>query len=159
MGWQIEGVAIATVIGEVLAFGVGAIVCWKLLNNSVRPSRQHILNRPAWKRLINLNLDIMVRSFALLFVFAIFASQGAAYGEVTLAANAVLMHFFFVAGYFLDGLATAAEQIIGRAVGANYRAGFWRVYRSNVVAGHDIHDAGIPGGVFDCMATVEHVPW
>ena len=124
--WQIEGVAIATVIGEVLAFLVGCVVCWRLLDHSVRPSRQRIMDRIAWKRLLNLNTDIMIRSFALLFAFAYFTAQGAAFGEITLAANAILMHFFFIAGYFLDGLATAAEQIVGRAVGANYRQGFWK---------------------------------
>jgi len=127
--WQIEGVAIATVIGEVIAFMVGLIVCWKLLDHSVRPSKQRILERSAWKRLVNLNADIMVRSFALLFAFAYFTAQGAGFSEVTLAANAILMHFFLIAGYFLDGLATAAEQICGRAVGANYREGFWRGVR------------------------------
>jgi len=128
-GWQIEGVAIATVIGEVLAFAVGCLVCWKLLDHSIRPSKQRVMDWTAWKRLINLNFDIMLRSFALLFAFAYFTAQAAKFGEVTLAANAILMHFFLIAGYLLDGLATAAEQIIGRAVGANYRPAFWRGFK------------------------------
>jgi MATE family multidrug resistance protein len=40
---------------------------------------------------------------------------GTSFGETTLAANAILMNFFMVAGYYLDGFATAAEQISGRA--------------------------------------------
>ncbi len=39
---------------------------------------------------------------------------------MTLAANAVLLNFFLVAGFFLDGMAAAAEQIIGRSIGARY---------------------------------------
>ena len=127
--WGIQGVAVATIVGEVLAFVVGIVLCWRLLDHAVRPSRTRMFEPTAWKRLVNLNLDIMIRSFALLFAFAWFTAQGAAYGEVTLAANAVLMHFFFIAGYFLDGLATAAEQIIGRSVGANYRPAFWKGFR------------------------------
>lgn len=126
LGWEITGVAIATIIGEVLAFCVGIAICWRLLDHSVRPSKKRILEKTAWVRLVNLNADIMVRSFALLFAFAYFTSQSATFGEVTLAANAILMHFFFIAGYFLDGLATAAEQIIGKAIGANYKPAFWR---------------------------------
>lgn len=122
--WQIEGVAIATVIGEVIAFIVGLFVCWRLIDRSTSPSRTRIMQPDAWKRLINLNADIMLRSFILLFAFAYFTRQGAAFGDVTLAANAVLMHLFFIGAYFLDGLATAAEQICGRAVGAKYRQGF-----------------------------------
>ena len=40
-----------------------------------------------------------------------------------LAANAVLMHFLAIAAYFLDGLAFAAEALVGKAVGAADRAG------------------------------------
>ena len=60
----------------------------------------------------------MIRSFALLAAFALFTRQGAQFGTLTLAANAVLMNFFLVGGYFLDGFATAAEQLAGRAIGA-----------------------------------------
>lgn len=127
--WGIEGVAIATIIGEVLAFVVGALMCWRMLDPSIRPSRQRIMEKAAWSRLVNLNADIMVRSFALLFAFAFFTAQGARFGETTLAANAILMHFFLISGYFLDGLATAAEQIVGRSIGARYRYGFWRGFK------------------------------
>jgi len=126
LDWGIEGVAIATIIGEVLAFLVGGLICWSMLDHSIRPSFARIMEKAAWVRLVNLNADIMVRSFALLFAFAYFTSQGTGFGDTTLAANAILMHFFLVAGYFLDGLATAAEQIVGRSIGAKYRAGFWR---------------------------------
>ena len=36
------------------------------------------------------------------------------------------MHFFLLAGFLLDGLATAAEQIVGRSIGAKYPNGFVR---------------------------------
>ena len=45
---------------------------------------------------------------------------------VTLAANAVLMNFLMLSSFYLDGLANAAEQITGRAVGARYRPAFDR---------------------------------
>ncbi len=127
--WGIEGVAIATIIGEVLAFIIGIYICWRMLDHSIRPSRTRILNKAAWSRLVNLNADIMLRSFILLFAFAYFTAQGASFGDLTLAANAILMHFFLISGYFLDGLATAAEQIVGRSIGAKYRYGFWRGFK------------------------------
>ena len=127
--WGIEGVAIATIIGEVLAFLVGVFVCWRMLDHSIRPSRSRIMDKTSWSRLVNLNADIMLRSFTLLFAFAYFTAQGAGFGDLTLAANAILMHFFLISGYFLDGLATAAEQIIGRSIGAKYKQGFWRGFK------------------------------
>jgi len=129
MGYGLEGVAAATVVGETVALLIGGLICWRLLDASVRPSRQRVFERAALWRFANLNADIMVRSFVLLFAFAYFTSQSAGFGETTLAANAVLMNFFFLAGYFLDGLATAAEQIVGRAIGANYRPAFWKGVR------------------------------
>ena len=59
----------------------------------------------------------------------LFDGEGAGFGEVPLAANALLMQFFVLAGYFLDGFATAAEQLAGRAVGARYRPAFDRAVR------------------------------
>lgn len=126
LGYGLAGVALATIISEAVALLVGAALCWHLLDPVQRPSRRRILDRAALIRFANLNADIMLRSFTLLFTFAFFTAQGARFGETTLAANAILMNFFLISGYFLDGLATAAEQIVGRAVGARYRPGFWR---------------------------------
>ncbi len=126
LGYGIEGVAFATVLGELAAVLLGAVLCWRLLDHSVRPSRQRIFDRTALLKFANLNADIMLRSFILLFAFAYFTAQSSRLGETTLAANAVLMNFFMISGYFLDGLATAAEQIVGRAIGAHYRPAFWQ---------------------------------
>ncbi|MBL1406701.1 MAG: MATE family efflux transporter [Rhizobiales bacterium] len=126
LGYGIEGVAWATVISEVIAAMVGVFICWKLLDHKNRPSRARVFERSALLRFANLTADIMLRSFVLLFTFAFFTAQGASFGENTLAANAVLMNFFMFGGYFLDGLATAAEQIVGQAIGANNKAAFLR---------------------------------
>jgi putative MATE family efflux protein len=129
LGHGIEGVAMATVISELVAVVLGLMLCWQLLDPVVRPSRQRVFDRVAMLRFANLNADIMVRSFVLLGAFAYFTAQSSGFGENTLAANTILMNFFFLAGYFLDGLATAAEQIVGRAIGANHKAAFWKGVR------------------------------
>jgi MATE family multidrug resistance protein len=72
------------------------------------------------------NRDIMIRTAALIAAFLFFTAQGARAGDVTLAANAVLNNFLLVSAFFLDGLANAAEQLCGRALGARDRAGFSR---------------------------------
>jgi Na+-driven multidrug efflux pump len=77
----------------------------------------------------------MIRSFSLLAAFALFTRQGAQFGTVTLAANAVLMNFFLIAGYFLDGFATAAEQLAGRAIGAHAPAPFRQAVRLTLIWG------------------------
>jgi len=124
LGWGIHGVAMATLIAEIAAVLAGILVCRPIFVAGGMPGMDRLKQPAAWKRLTNLNGDIMVRSFCLVFAFSYFAAQGQTFGDVTLAANAILMHFFMVSSYFLDGVATAVEQIVGRAIGANYRPSF-----------------------------------
>jgi multidrug resistance protein, MATE family len=126
LGFGITGVAYATVIAEAAAAVAGLAICRNISRPGAWPSGRRILDIGAVKRLFNLNADIMLRSFVLLSAFAYFTSQGAGHGEVVLAANAILLHFVMIGSYFLDGMATAAEQIVGRAVGASLRAAFDR---------------------------------
>jgi MATE family multidrug resistance protein len=127
------------------------------------PSAAVIFERTGFARLLGVNRDIMIRSFTLLFAFAFFTRQGAQFGPVILAANAVLMHFFLVAGYFLDGFATAAEQLAGRAVGARFRPAFERVVRLTTVWGFGTAAAlslfylALGPGFIDLMTTAADV--
>jgi Na+-driven multidrug efflux pump len=93
-----------------------------------------------------LNRDIMIRSFVLLGAFALMTRQGAQLGTMTLAVNAVLMNFFLLSGYFLDGFAAAAEQLAGRAVGARYRPAFDRAVRLTAFWGFAV--AGLVTALF-----------
>lgn len=119
----VQGVALGTVLAEVAAAGAG----WSI---AVRHLRQigggweygRLLAQDRLRRTIAVNGDIMVRSLALILAFAWFTAQGARQGDEILAANAVLMHFIAVAAFFLDGLAFAAEALVGQAVGAAERA-------------------------------------
>ncbi len=54
---------------------------------------------------------------ALMASYAYFAGRVAA-GEVPLSGNAILINFLMIMAFFLDGLAQAAEQLSGKAVGA-----------------------------------------
>ena len=124
LGWGVAGVAWATVTGEFLAMLLGLAIVVRRFRAAPRLPRHRLLDMSAFLRMLSLNRDIMIRSFSLLAAFALFTRQGAQFGTVTLAANAVLMNFFLVAGYFLDGFATAAEQLAGRAVGARAERAF-----------------------------------
>ena len=74
--------------------------------------------------MLAVNRDIMIRTASLIAAFLFFTAQGARAGDVTLAANAVLNNFLMISGFFLDGLANAAEQLCGRAYGARDRNAF-----------------------------------
>ncbi len=85
---------------------------------------QALLDADKLKRMFAVNRDIMIRTAALIGVFLFFNAQGARAGDVTLAANAVLNNFLLVSAFFLDGLANAAEQLCGHAIGAHDRRAF-----------------------------------
>lgn len=122
--WGVAGVAWGTFIAEVLTMILGFFVVARETGLRNWPSRAVITDWVQFKRIVSLNGDIMVRSFVLLFGFSFFTAQSARYNDVTLAANSVLLHFLSISAYFLDGIATAAEQLAGRAVGARWKPAF-----------------------------------
>ncbi len=122
--WGLSGVAIATVIAEILGLAIGLFIVLRGFKGSPSVSRSQIFHRASIMKLMALNGDIMIRSFALVGAFAWLTRMGGQFGDETLAANAILMNFLMLSGYLLDGFATAAEQLAGRAIGANYRPAF-----------------------------------
>ena len=123
-GWDVQGVALGTLLAECLAATIGLLIAVRHLRSlGVRWSVVRLLDAARLRRTFAVNGDIMLRSLALISVFVWFMAQGAKQGDVILAANAVLMHFISVGAFFLDGLAFSAEALVGRAVGAAHRAG------------------------------------
>ncbi len=124
LGWGVGGVAIGTLLAETVAATVGIAIAIRYLGRAGGRWRwDRLLIPERLRHMLRVNGDIMVRSLALVFVFVWFMARGAEQGDVILAANAILMHFVSVSAYFLDGLAFAAEALVGRAVGAAHRAG------------------------------------
>ena len=173
MGWGVAGVAWAAVAGEAIGLTIGAALLARRFVRASRPSWRRVFDPAAMLAMMTLNRDIMIRSFVLLAAFALFARQGAQFGTLTLAANAVLMNFFLVGGYFLDGFASAAEQLAGRAIGAGSGRAFNRAVRLTTIWGFVL--SGLATAVFlvfgrDLVAivttaedvraaTVAFIPW
>ncbi|CTQ55829.1 DNA-damage-inducible protein F [Roseibium album] len=129
LDWSVEGAAFATVLSEIAATFLGFALVLASTKRGTWPSAKIVFDRRLLLRMMALNRDIMIRSFALLYAYAFFMARSADQGDAMLAANAVLEKFILVSGYFLDGLATAAEQLAGRAVGARYRPAFDRTLK------------------------------
>jgi len=129
LGLGVSGVAWGTVAGEAVATALGLAIALRRFRALPGLTRRRVFDLHAFGTMMSLNRDIMIRSFTLLAAFALFARQGAQFGTVTLAANAVLMNFFLAAAFFLDGFAAAAEQFAGRAVGAGDGKAFRQAVR------------------------------
>lgn len=133
-GWDVRGVALGTLLAELLAAAVGLVIALRHVRGlGAHWALDRLLIADKLERTIVVNGDIMIRSLALIAVFVWFMAQGAKQGDVILAANAVLMQFVAFGAYFLDGLAFAAESLVGRAIGAAHRAGLIAAVRMTTV--------------------------
>lgn len=123
LGWGLAGAAWATLIAEAATAGAG-LIGLRALGWRFSATRAELFEPAGAMRMLAINRDIMLRTAALLSAFTIFTAMGARMGEVTLAANALLMTMFSLIAYALDGFATAAEQMAGQSVGARDERGF-----------------------------------
>jgi MATE family multidrug resistance protein len=126
LDYGIAGAAFAAAISEAAGFGAGGVVAWSLLGRRFEIAMTSVLERAKLLRMLAVNRDIMIRTACVIAAFSFFAAQGARAGDTALAANAVLQNFVLVGSFFLDGMATAAEQLCGRSLGARDRAAFER---------------------------------
>jgi multidrug resistance protein, MATE family len=130
LGMTADGIALGTLIAEVSAALLGlGLVALELRRVQARFELARILDRARLVRMVSINFDIMVRSLLLILAFSWFTAQAARMGDVTLAANAVLMHFFTFSSFLIDGFAHAAEALVGQAVGARARAMYRQAVR------------------------------
>lgn len=131
-GWGIAGVAFATVLGAAASTAIGLVLLVKHFGGLGRVLALivpgDLFDAAALRRMFGLSRDLMIRSIALMFAYGYFAAQGSRMGEVPLSANAILLNFLMIGAFFLDGMAQAAEQLCGKAVGANWRPAFDRAY-------------------------------
>ena len=124
LGWDVRGVAFGTTLAEYVAAVVGVVIALRHLRGiGGRSCASSVLSPARLKRAFLVNGDIMIRSLALIAVFVWFTSQSARQGDAALAGNSILMQFIGACAFFLDGLAFAAEALVGRAVGAAQRQG------------------------------------
>jgi multidrug resistance protein, MATE family len=118
LAWGVPGVALATLIAEWAGLALGLWLCRDAFGAVFGQAWARLGNRAALAVMGRVNRDIMVRSVILQLSFTTFLFLGARYGDVTLAANQVLLQFLEVTAYALDGFAFAAEGLVGQAVGA-----------------------------------------
>ncbi|MGO1296120.1 MAG: MATE family efflux transporter DinF [Vibrio sp.] len=121
--WKVAGAAWASVIADYVSTVFALLCVWRYWVKQQLPSPW-----TAWQgsaqglaRFIKLNRDIFLRSLCLQLVFSFMTFQGAALGDRTVAANAILMSFVMFISYGMDGFAYAMEAMVGKAIGEDSR--------------------------------------
>lgn len=131
LGLGIKGIALGTVIAEWTTFGLSLWIVVLSVKKVGDPEQffwpwQQVFIKEKFVAMLKTNSDIMIRTLALLSGFAWFADQGARFGDVTLAANHILLQFVSLSAFFLDGYAYVVEMLTGKAIGAKDRDEFVR---------------------------------
>lgn len=121
-GMKVDGVALASVFAEYSGLLVGGAFALSTLRKRMgRWPVERLINVAAYKAYFSVNANLFIRTMALIFTLGFVTAQGARLGGLVLAANAVLMNFQHLTSFGLDGLAHAAEAMVGKAIGQKRR--------------------------------------
>lgn len=125
LGMNVEGAGLATALSQAMTASLGLFAVFAILRRTGFHRRggellgkERLFEPAKLIRIMAVNRDIFIRTFALMFVFTYFVRLGAKFGDVTLAANHILFGFLSAIAQGLDGFAQAAETLTGQAIGA-----------------------------------------
>ena len=113
----IRGVAWGTVVAQYVAFMVGLLLLIKYKSYFIFFKWKVVRHFDSFWHFLLINKDIFLRTVALSLVFAFFYSYSSTHGELYLAINVIMMQFMNWMSYGLDGLAFAAESLVGKYYG------------------------------------------
>ena len=158
LGWGVTGVAIATFLAEWSGLILGLWLCRDAFATPAWCDWARVFDRVQLRKMAAVNADILLRSLMLEGIFVSFLFLGARWGDVTLAANQVLIQFLQITAHALDGFAYAAEALVGQALGAGNREKLRRsalltsLWGLVCVVGLSVFFAIAGGDIIDMMA-------
>ncbi len=116
---KVEGVAFGTLTAQYGGFLMAIFLWYKFYGRLGR----YFDNRICWGKdkmyaFFRLNRDIFFRTLCLVAVTTFFTSAGARQGDIVLAVNTLLMQFFTLFSYIMDGFAYSGEALSGLYIGS-----------------------------------------
>lgn len=116
--WEVRGVALATLIAQVLSTFLGVLLVLKYNTFNLRAiSFRQLFDLQAFYKIMKVNSDLMIRTVCLLIMTNLFVATSSSFGVVIFAANAILFQLHYFIGNFVDGFASATSVLAGQAVG------------------------------------------
>jgi MATE family multidrug resistance protein len=125
---SIKGLALGTLFAQLAGFFIALFILirkYGYLKKFI--SWDFIKNIAGFKSFFKVNADMLLRSLGLIAVTIFFTSASSKMGEAALGANALLMQFFILFSYIIDGFAYAAEALAGKYYGAKDYRNFFAV--------------------------------
>ena len=125
--WDIKGVALGTVIAQYSGFAIGLfflvremrlIKPYTTIQLKIIPLLKASLHWSQLKLFFKVNGDIFLRTVCLSAVFTFITAASSHISAEVLAIDALIMQFFTLFSYIMDGFAYAGESLVGRYIGA-----------------------------------------
>lgn len=135
LNWQVAGVAAGTLVAQWAGLAIYLLALRRRMKHlhaafpqqqkeAAPPPVQREEQRLSWAHFLRVNRDIFLRTLCLVAVNVAITATGAAQGDLLLAANALLLQFFTLFSYVVDGFAYAGEALGGRFYGAGDERNF-----------------------------------
>ena len=94
---------------------------------------KEIVNTSKLKNLLEVNLNIFLRTLLLSFSFFWFTYLGGRIGEEFIAANTILINLIFLSAFILDAYAFSTEGIVGYSIGKKNKILFTNVVKNSII--------------------------
>ena len=115
----VGGLALGTALAQYCAVGLLLLGAVRSQGRILRHFHRDLLwHPPTLLRYFHVGKYLLIRTLLLQAVTLSFIRYGGLIEVTTLAANSLLMQLFTLFSYFMDGLAYAAEALVGEAIGA-----------------------------------------
>ncbi|MDY5969252.1 MAG: MATE family efflux transporter [Bacteroidales bacterium] len=118
--WGMAGVALGTVAAQYSGLALAIFFAKKHYGRLIG-RHWNVKESLQWndmRRFFQVNGDIFLRTVCLAAVFTFITAASGRISDQVLAINALLLQFFTLFSYFMDGFAYAGESLTGRYVGA-----------------------------------------
>jgi MATE family multidrug resistance protein len=125
--WGVAGVAWASLASDYISLLCGLLIVLRMIKPflqqvDLQKLPKQLFDLPSLKHFLTLNRDIFIRTLCLQVTFAFMTLQGVKLGDDVVSANTVLMNFLLLISFSMDGLAYAAEALVGKSIGSrSYR--------------------------------------
>ena len=127
--WDMFGVALGTVIANYSGLTLGIIFLRRTFKKNkdlkiikdINDFKNLIRSALHWKEMkqfFKVNSDIFLRTLCLSGVFTFITAASSHISDQILAVDALLLQFFTLFSYIMDGFAYAGESLVGRHIGA-----------------------------------------
>ena len=134
---NVSGVALGTLVAFYITILIFSIYTYLFIIKKFkiipRFNNKNIFNYKKILKLLNINLNIFIRTILLTFSFFWVSYLGSTLGEEYVAVNSILIQFILISSFFLDAYAFSTEGIVGYSLGRKSEKMFLSSVKSSII--------------------------